>query len=94
MAPVVGPSAGQQRGQAGGFAHPIVREASESTAAVLGVLDSELSGYAHVLEVEGLWSYLAGPGCALCSAALARDRQAAARLLREVFSSGLSGSGH
>jgi hypothetical protein len=76
------------------FAYPIVRQAAESTAAVLGVPASELSGYAHVLEVEGLWSYLAGPGCALCSAALACDRQTAARLLREVFSSGLSSSGH
>jgi len=78
----------------GVFAYPIVREAAESTAAVLGVPASELSGYAHVLEVEGLWAYLAGPGCALCSAALACDPQAASRLLRDVFSSGLSGSGH
>jgi len=85
------PGSGAERPEV--FAYRIVRQAAESTAAVLGVAASELNGYAHVLEVEGLWSYLVGPGCALCSAALACDPQAAARLLREVFSSGLAGSG-
>lgn len=70
------------------FAWPLVRDAAESTAADLSIPVGDLNGYAHVLEVEGLWSYLAGPGCALCSAAVARDPAAAARLLREVFSSG------
>jgi len=70
------------------FAWPLVRDAAESTAADLGIPVGDLNGYAHVLEVEGLWSYLAGPGCALCSAAVACDPLAAARLLREVFSSG------
>lgn len=69
-------------------ASPLVRDAAESTAADLGVPVNDLTGYADVLEVEGLWSYLAGPGCALCSAAVACDPLAAARLLREVFSSG------
>jgi hypothetical protein len=65
-----------------------VRDAAEATAAELGTPISDLTGYAHVLEVDGMWSYLAGPGCALCSAALAWDPLAAARLLRQVFSSG------
>ena len=70
------------------FAWPVVRDAAESTAADLGISVGEVTGYAHVLEVEGFWSYLAGPGCALCSAAVACDPLAAARLLREVFRSG------
>jgi hypothetical protein len=69
------------------FAWPVVRNAAETTAAELGIPIGELAGYAHVLDVEGMWSYLAAPGCALCSAAVACDPQAAAGLLREVFSS-------
>ena len=70
------------------FAWPLVRDAAESTAADLGIPVGDIKGYTNVLEVEGLWSYLAGPGCALCSAALACDPSAVSRLLREVFSSG------
>lgn len=70
------------------FEWRLVRAVAESTAAELGIPVGDLTGYANVLEVEGLWSYLAGPGCALCSVAVACDPLAAARLLREVFSSG------
>ena len=70
------------------FAWPLVRDAAESTAADLGIPVGDVKGYADVLEVDGLWSYMAGPGCALCSAAVACDPLAAAGLLREVFSSG------
>jgi hypothetical protein len=70
------------------FAQWLVRDAAESTAADLGIPIGNVSGYADVLEVEGLWSYLAGPGSALCSAAVASDPVAASRLLREIFSSG------
>jgi hypothetical protein len=70
------------------FAWPLVRDAAESTAADLGIPVGDLKGYADVLEVDGLWSYLAGPGSALCSAAVACDPLAAAQLLRKVFSSG------
>jgi hypothetical protein len=69
------------------FAWPLVRDAAERAAADLGLPVGDVKGYADVLEVEGLWSYLAGPGCALCSAAVACDPPAAAALLREVFSS-------
>jgi len=70
------------------FAWTLVRDAAESTAADLGIPVGDINGYANVLEVEGLWTYLAGPGSALCSAAVACDPVAATRLLREVFSSG------
>jgi hypothetical protein len=70
------------------FAWPLVRDAAESTAADLGIPVGDVKGYADVLEVRGLWSYLAGPGCALCSAGVARNPSAAAGLLRELFSSG------
>ena len=70
------------------FAGSLVSDAAESTAAELGIPIGDIKGYADVLEVEGLWSYLAGPGCALCSAALACDPVAATGLLRQVFSSG------
>jgi hypothetical protein len=70
------------------FAWPLVRDAAENAAADVGIPVRDLNGYADVLEVNGLWSYLAGPGCALCSAAVACDPLAAGRLLREVLSSG------
>jgi hypothetical protein len=70
------------------FAWAVVRDAAESTAAELGLPVGDLTGYAHVLDVEGKWSHLAGPGCALCSAELASDPVAASRLLCEIFRSG------
>ncbi|MFY9891731.1 MAG: hypothetical protein WAK71_25720 [Streptosporangiaceae bacterium] len=70
------------------FAWRLVRDAAESTAADLGIPVGDVQGYADVLEVEGMWSHLPAPGSALCSAALACDPPAAARLLRELFSSG------
>ena len=47
------------------FAWPVVKDAAENTAAELGIPASDLNAYAHVLDVTGLWSYLAGPGCAM-----------------------------
>jgi hypothetical protein len=70
------------------FTWRLVRDAAESTAADLGIPVGNVKGYADVLEVEGLWSYLAAPGCALCSGAVACDPVAAAGLLRELFSFG------
>jgi hypothetical protein len=71
------------------FEFQLVRDVVERTAVDLGVPVSDLTGYAHVIEVEGLWWYLAGPGCVLCSAAAASDLPTAASILHEVFSSGL-----
>ncbi len=73
------------------FAWPVVRDVAENTAAELGVPVGAIAGYAYVLALEGQWSYLAGPGCALCSAELARDPDAAGQLLRDIFRSGLAG---
>jgi hypothetical protein len=72
------------------FPHWLVRDAAESAAADLGIPIGDVRGYADVLVVEGQWSYLAGPGSGLCSAAVACDPLAASRLLREIFSSGHS----
>jgi hypothetical protein len=74
------------------FAGPVVRDVAESTAAELGVGVGAIDGHAYVLPLDGQWSYLAGPGCALCSGELARDPDAAARLLRDIFRSGLAGA--
>ncbi len=70
------------------FPHDAVREIAESTAADLGIPLHELDGIAHVLDVTGLWSYLAGPGCGLCSEAVATDSPAARQLLQQLFRSG------
>jgi hypothetical protein len=86
-----GPAARQAEG-GGNFAWPVVRDLAENTAAELGVPVGAIDGYAYVLPVEGQWSYLAGPGCALCSAELARDPDAAAHRLRDIFRSGLAGA--
>jgi hypothetical protein len=72
------------------FEFQLVRDVAERTAVDLGVPVSDVTGYAHVIDVEGLWWYLAGPGCVLCSAEAASDLSTAARILREVFTSGLS----
>jgi len=45
------------------------------------------------LDVQGAWSYLAGPGYALCSPQLAAVPAAAAALLHEVFASWLGRDG-
>jgi hypothetical protein len=69
------------------FRWAIVRDAAEQTAAELGVPVGRMTGYASVLDVDGIWWHLAGPGCALCSGDAARDPAAAADVLRAVFSS-------
>lgn len=69
------------------FRWAIVRDVAEQTAAGLGVPVGRMTGYASVLDVDGIWWHLAGPGCALCSGAAARDPAAAADVLRAVFNS-------
>jgi hypothetical protein len=86
-----GPSDSPRRGpDRRTFDFQLVRSMAERTAADLGVPISDLTGYAHVIEVDGLWWYLAGPGCVLCSAEAASDLSAAADILQEAFTSGLS----
>lgn len=70
------------------FPWALVRDAAEGTAAELGIPIGDLDAVTHVLDVTGSWSYLVGPGCALCSAAVAADPPAAGRLLHDLFGSG------
>jgi hypothetical protein len=73
----------------GAFAYGLVRAAAEGASAEFGVELGEIDGTVHVLDVQGVWSYLASPGYALCSTQVAADPAAAARLLRAVFGSRL-----
>ena len=57
----------------------------------LGIPVGDVTAAAYVLDVEGPWSYLAAPGCALCSVAVAVDPAAARRLLHDVFTTGRGG---
>ena len=73
------------------FAWQLVNEAVHDAAASLGVPVSEMDAEAHVMPVEGQWSYIAGPGCAVCSDAVALDPVAASDLLRRLFMSAFQG---
>lgn len=72
----------------GRFRWQLVRDAAHDVAARLGVSLEEMDGVAHVLDVEGLWSYVAGAGCGACSAATSVDLDAASEFLHELFISG------
>ena len=67
------------------FPWQLVHDAAHEAAASLGRPVSDMDAVAHVLAVEGRWSYLAGAGCGVCSAAVARDPAAAGELLRKLF---------
>jgi hypothetical protein len=70
------------------FAWPLVRDAAHDVAALLGVPVGEMDAVAHVVDVQGRWSYVAGGGCGFCSADAAADPATASVLLRELFASG------
>ena len=74
--------------EAGSFAWELVRDAAEDAAAELGIPIGDVTAAVYVLDVEGSWSYLSAPGCALCSVAVAVDPPAARRLLHDVFTTG------
>ncbi len=79
-----------QRGpQPGAFDFYIVRAAAEQAAVAGDVPIGDIDGVVQVLDVDGLWWYLAAPGRALCSVATAADPAAAFGLLRAVFASRL-----
>lgn len=79
-----------QRGpEPGAFDFYVVRAAAEQAAAAGEVPIGDIDGVVQVLDVEGLWWYLAAPGRALCSVATAADPAAAFGLLRAVFASRL-----
>jgi hypothetical protein len=71
------------------FDYRLVRAAAEAAATEFGVSPAEIDGAVDVLDVQGAWSFLAGPGYALCSRAAAADPEGAAQLLRTVFASRL-----
>lgn len=75
------------------FAWQVVNDAVHDAAASLGVPVSEMDAVAHVIPVEGEWSYIAGPGCGVCSDAVALDPVAASELLRRLFRSAFPGAG-
>jgi hypothetical protein len=77
---------GQQ--EPGVFAWPLIRDAAQSTAAELGIPVDDMDAVVHVLNVQGSWSHLAGPGSGICSVMMADDPQAARRLLHDLFASG------
>jgi hypothetical protein len=70
------------------FAWQLVRDAAHEVAAGLGVPIDAMDAVAHVLDVDGLWSFVADAGCGACSVATSINTQAAAELLRELFISG------
>ena len=72
-----------------GFGWPLVRAVAEDVAAREGVPLAAVHGTVQVLGVDGVWSCLAEPGFALCSARLAASSDRARALLRAVFTSGL-----
>jgi hypothetical protein len=77
----------------GSFDHYLVRRIAEQTAADFGMPIDAIDATAHVLDVQGSWWYVPGPGCVLCSPAATTDAAAAAKLLRAVFASRLEGGG-
>lgn len=72
---------------ASSFERRAIRHAAERTAEEHGVPLRQVRAMVHVLDVQGLWSYLPSPGCAICSVSVSADPDAAERLLLEVFSS-------
>jgi hypothetical protein len=74
--------------EGGAFAWRLVRNAAEDAAAELGVPIGDVTAAVYVLSVEGSWSYMAAPGCAMCSLAVAVDPPAARQLLHDVFTTG------
>lgn len=73
-----------------GFRWELTRDVVTSVAAERGVPVGTLEASTDVLDVEGMWSYLAGPGYGLCSPAVVADEAAATSLLRELFGSCVS----
>lgn len=73
----------------GAIGWSLVRSVAESIASDQGVSLDVLDAALIVLDVEGPWSHIAGPGCALCSNVVPADLQAARTLLNDLFISGL-----
>jgi hypothetical protein len=70
------------------FAWALVRDAAHDVAASLGMPVGDMDAVAHVVDVQGRWSYVAGGGCGFCSPEVAADPATASELLRQLFTSG------
>ncbi len=79
--------------RSGSFDYSLIRRIAEQTAADFGVPIDAIDGTAHVLDVQGSWWHVAGPGCVLCSPAATTDPTVAAELLSAVFASRLLNAG-
>ncbi|MGH3301363.1 MAG: hypothetical protein ACRDOK_06665 [Streptosporangiaceae bacterium] len=77
--------------RSGSFDYQLICGIAEQTAADFGTPIDAIDGTAHVLDVQGSWWHVAGPGCVLCSPAATADPAIAAQLLRAVFASRLGG---
>jgi hypothetical protein len=76
------------RGQRG-FDATLPRDVAEALIAELNISPDRLDASVLTIDVPGHWSHIPGPGTAICSLDLATDPEAAKRLLRAVFASGL-----
>jgi hypothetical protein len=86
-----GPRPRRGADRSGSFDYYLVRGIAEQSAADFGVPIDAVDGTAHVLDVQGSWWHVAGPGSVLCSPAATTDPATAAELLRAVFASRLAG---
>jgi hypothetical protein len=77
------------KGRGGSFEYHLIRSIAEQTAADYGLPIDAIDARAHVLDVQGSWWHVAGPGCVLCSPAATTDPAVAADLLRAAFTSRL-----
>jgi hypothetical protein len=75
--------------RSGSFNYQLIRLIAEQTAAEFGVSMDAIDATAHVLDVQGSWWRVIGPGCVLCSPAATTDPEIAEPLLRELFASRL-----
>jgi hypothetical protein len=86
-----GPGPGQrpEPAEGGRFPWELVSAVADEVAAGQGVRAGDIQGTVQVLNVDGIWSRLTGPGSALCSAPLCADPARARELLRDIFISGI-----
>jgi len=72
-----------------GFDATLTRDVADALIAELNLSPDRLDASVLTIDVPGHWYRIPGPGTAICSLDLAADPQAAEKLLRAVFVSGL-----
>lgn len=72
-----------------GFDATLTRDVADALIAELDISPDRLDASVLTIDVPGNWYRIPRPGTAICSLDLATDAQAAQRLLRAVFVSGL-----